>query len=402
MREEKNIDRLFQEKLKDFEVFPPKKSWDIIEKRIVVSPAKRRIPFWVRITSIAAMLLAFITLGNRYIAPNNLGGFQQFIFKTKDSIKGIVQNENTKKETSITDTNNEVTELKTKVISLNAHPQISETTLEEDSFSEKVSQENTKSSFYLKDGQNLPLKKEVPAPEIAKEKRWSIAYNVAPIYFSSFGSSTSPIDNQFENNSTSGKSNFSHGIKIAFKLNNKFSVQSGVNLVDVGYTTNNIHLTPGVAIVSLADISEAPINSSKIPVASLEKSLSKPNAFPNSNTGSIDQVFGYVEIPLEIKYQITEGKLGLNIVGGFSTLFLNKNELLIEADGFTTNIGEASNLKDINFSGNIGVDVDYLIHKNLYINVSPMLKVQTNTFSKSTGDFQPYYLGIYTGLNFKF
>ncbi|PCI35712.1 MAG: hypothetical protein COB60_01995 [Flavobacteriaceae bacterium] len=401
MREKKNIDRLFQEKLKDFEVFPPNKSWLLIEKNIVETPKKRRLPLWIRITSIAAMLLVFITLGNKYIAPNELSGLQQFIFKTKDSIKGIVQTEKKENEV-ITSKKEEIKAVQSsKTTTINTSNNIPETTLNNVSVTEIKPQEKTQKSFLLKDGENLPLKNDRSFPKEEKEKRWSIAYNVAPIYFSSFGSSTSPIDNQFENNSTSGKSNFSHGIKIAFKLNNKFSVQSGVNLVDMGYTTNNVYFPTGVTAVSLADISGMPVNS-LAKNASSEKSLSRQSSITERNTGSIDQIFGYVEIPLEIKYQLTNGKLGLNIVGGFSTLFLNKNELLIEADGFRTSIGEASNLRDINFSGNIGVDVDYLIHKNLYINVSPMLKVQTNTFSKSTGDFQPYYLGIYTGLNFKF
>ena len=403
MREEKNIDRLFQEKLKDFEVSPPNKSWHFIEKSIVVKSTKRRLPIWMRVTSIAAMLLAFITLGNKYMVPNDFSGIQQFIFKNKDSVKSIVQTENIKTTIGDKYSKNSRFKIDTKVIPLNAQNQLIENNLEQFTVSEEEGiQEKQHTLLFLKDSENLPLKEEASIPETPKEKRWSIAYNVAPIYFSSFGSSTSPVDNQFENNSTSGKSNFSHGIKIAFKLNNKFSVQSGVNLVDMGYTTHNIQFTPGVAIISLADISGTPINSSKIPSASLAKQMAGTTPFLNSDMGSLDQVFGYIEIPLEIKYQITDGRIGLNIVGGFSTLFLNKNELLIEADGFRTSIGEASNLKDINFSGNIGVDVDYLIHKNLYINVSPMLKVQTNTFSKSTGDFQPYYLGIYTGLNFKF
>lgn len=400
MREEKNIDRLFQEKLKDFEVQPPKKSWQLIEKAIVVNSKKRRFPLWFRISSIAAMLLAFITLGNKFIAPKEFSGLQQFIFKTKDSISGIVQTEKT--DNTLTSSKKEAAKSAshTKVISLKTNNNITKTAHDKFLVTSPSTQEENNASLQLKDGENLPLKKEIQDPETVKEKRWSIAYNVAPIYFSSFGSSTSPVNNQFENNSTSGKSNFSHGIKITFKLNNKFSVQSGVNLVNVGYTTNNVNIPTGVAIVGLADITE-------IPVANLSKnktptSLSKQSSIIEANTGSIDQVFGYIEIPLEIKYQLINGKLGLNVVGGFSTLFLNKNELLIEAGGYKTSIGEASNLRDINFSGNIGVDVDYLIHKNLYINVSPMLKVQTNTFSKSTGDFQPYYLGIYTGLNFKF
>ena len=56
----------------------------------------------------------------------------------------------------------------------------------------------------------------------------------------------------------------------------------------------------------------------------------------------------------------------------------------------------------MNFSGNLGVDFDYNISKKLYINVSPMFKYQLNTFSENSGGFQPYYLGVYTGLNFRF
>ncbi len=400
MREEKNIDRLFQEKLKDYEVFPPSKSWRIIEKSIKQPPKKRILPLWFRITSIAAMLLAFITLGNKHIVPNEFSGFQKFMFKSKDSIKSIVKN---KKNLLIAKKNKNKNNagLSAKIIPLNIDDNRTETSTNNISSTEQNSLEKPAKTLLLKAAEGFPLKEHSSLPEQTKEKRWSIAYNVAPIYFSSFGSSKSPIDNKFENNSTSGKANISHGIKITFKLNNKFSVQSGVNLVDMGYKTNNVFLPTGITAVRLSDISGTRVNTPS-KSASLEQRYSRQSPITKGNTGSIDQLFGYIEVPLEIKYQLTDGKLGLNIVGGFSTLFLNKNELLIEVDGFKTSIGEATNLRDINFSGNIGMDIDYLIHKNLYINVSPMLKVQTNTFSKNTGDFQSYYLGIYTGLNFKF
>ena len=48
------------------------------------------------------------------------------------------------------------------------------------------------------------------------------------------------------------------------------------------------------------------------------------------------------------------------------------------------------------------LDLDYLLRKNLYFNVTPMFKMHTNTFSKNSGSLQPYYLGVYTGLNYKF
>ena len=86
----------------------------------------------------------------------------------------------------------------------------------------------------------------------------------------------------------------------------------------------------------------------------------------------------------------------------FSTLLLNRDEVFVEMNNFSQSLGSSNNLRSVNFSGNIGLDLDYSIRKNLYINVSPMFKVQTNTFSKNSGSIQPYYLGVYTGLNYKF
>jgi hypothetical protein len=120
------------------------------------------------------------------------------------------------------------------------------------------------------------------------------------------------------------------------------------------------------------------------------------------DSGTLDQTLGYVEIPMELKYNISQKKLGVNVLGGFSTYFLYRNQVSFTSFGKTTTLGEASNINSLNFSGNLGLDFDYNISKKLYINISPVFKYQFNTFSRSSGGFQPYYLGIYSGLNFRF
>jgi hypothetical protein len=131
-------------------------------------------------------------------------------------------------------------------------------------------------------------------------------------------------------------------------------------------------------------------------------SLLKEIESSNSTGGSLSQEFGYIEVPLELKYNLTNGKVGLNLVGGFSTLFLNKNTISYETGNMSAKIGEANNLNDVNFSGNLGLDVDYEINKQLFFNLSPMVKIQTNTFSSNSGNFKPYVIGVYTGLNYRF
>ena len=57
MRERKNIDRLFQEKFKDFEVTPPEVVWDAIETNLDKDKNRKVTPFWWKLGGIAAVFL---------------------------------------------------------------------------------------------------------------------------------------------------------------------------------------------------------------------------------------------------------------------------------------------------------------------------------------------------------
>lgn len=58
MKENKNIERLFQEKFKNFDPTPPQDAWENIEARLNKKENKKRIiPFWFKSASIAALLL---------------------------------------------------------------------------------------------------------------------------------------------------------------------------------------------------------------------------------------------------------------------------------------------------------------------------------------------------------
>ena len=48
MKEQKNIERLFQEKFKDFEALPPQDTWNTIASRLNEKKKKKRvIPFCI-------------------------------------------------------------------------------------------------------------------------------------------------------------------------------------------------------------------------------------------------------------------------------------------------------------------------------------------------------------------
>jgi len=404
VRDYKNIDRIFQEKLKDLEVSPPNQSWNSIQKKLAPVSQKKRFPLWLKFSSVAALLLLFFSLGTIYFIPNNNfsnnslkeSNPENTVTDKRDKIDSKTSNTNiTPKKTIAQPKINELinTESSTKITAIN-------------SIDENSNNKNTnlkENNAILTDALSLPLpdnnETTIVKPSLISSGRITVATIFAPIYISSFGDG-SGIDSQFKNNPASGNSSYSYGVKFAYKLNNKFSIQSGVNLINLGYTTNDIYVTPGVSVVEYSNISTNPISLGK-PEKFATSKLRELNAI-DPNKGSLNQVFGYVEIPVELKYSVTDGKLGVNLVGGFSTLLLNKDEVFVETNSINQSLGSSNNLRTINFSGNLGLDVDYSIRENLYINISPMFKMQTNTFSKNSGSIQPYYLGIYTGLNYKF
>jgi len=92
----------------------------------------------------------------------------------------------------------------------------------------------------------------------------------------------------------------------------------------------------------------------------------------------------------------------VNLIGGFSSLFLLNNSISLTAGDETTQMGEANNVNSINFSTNIGLGIDYDFTPKIKLNIEPLFKYQLNTFSEVDGSFNPFSIGIYSGLTFKF
>lgn len=240
-------------------------------------------------------------------------------------------------------------------------------------------------------------------------KRWSAGPSIAPVYYDAMGKG-SPVSPMFSSNSKSGNINLSYGVAIAYEISPKLSVRSGVHKVDYGYNTNDVYFTSSIAAISQGQISN--INYAE---TSENLVVSSNNATLNSSSKSFDvsaknvnksgvmaQQLGYLEVPVELSYALVNNKFGLNVIGGVSSLFLVDNEVDLTSGSLTTQIGEANNVNDLNFSANFGIGLGYQFSQNLRLNIEPVFKYQLNTFSNVDGTFNPYSIGVYSGLNFKF
>ena len=232
-------------------------------------------------------------------------------------------------------------------------------------------------------------------------KNWSVSPTIAILNTNSF-TNTSALDVNLAG-STSGKSSFSYGVKVAYQINDKWSIQTGLYLQEIGYQNNQIALSNSTGINNNNVVFNNNL-SFDISVLTTEVSdaiTSGSNSFLSSDA-SLNQLISYYEIPLEISYKISiSEKLSTNVITGFSTLFLNNNEVELTSSSINE-IGQANNLNNINFSGNLGVDLNYQMNKNWSIFINPMFKTQLNTFSNNSNGFRPYFIGLYSGIQLQF
>lgn len=234
--------------------------------------------------------------------------------------------------------------------------------------------------------------------------KWHIKPQVAPIFYNSL-TSGSPIDESFAANGKSYDNDLSIGIGLNYAINDRITIRSGINTVNLNYSTNDI--------AYYASLNQQTTNISESKSAANIVVQNPGDVVPatfvidgqpaQTANGSMFQKTGYIEVPLEMSYALLNKKFGINLIGGVSTLFLNQNNVsVVSSEGLSTTVGQAENLNDIHFSTNVGVGFKYKFWDAFEANFEPMFKYQVNTFSRDAGNFKPYFIGLYSGVSFSF
>ena len=163
---------------------------------------------------------------------------------------------------------------------------------------------------------------------------------------------------------------------------NGTSASAGRSLETINYNEN----TEAITIVTAANLEFSEV----------------PDVVTNAIDASLDQNLGFIEVPLELSYRVSDKKLGVSVIGGMSALFLSDNEVYSTLNGNKTLLGEANNVRNTSFTTNIGLGLDYKVSDKIDINLEPVFKYHMNTFESKSGNFNPYTIGVYTGFSFKF
>ena len=297
------------------------------------------------------------------------------------------------------------------------NPQIKEAivvpTNKEETSVAKTTEENPtqekQSIFDAIDEQKEIDAKEAVVKTNTPEDRWEVAPNFAPVYYSSLSEGSS-IDPSFADNSQSGDVNISYGIGVSYAVNDRLKIRSGVSSVNLSYSTGGLELGDGPVSAALKNIDYNRASGNVI-IAQDQGTFAMQqgdgtfgNITPKSTNGEafINQSINYYEVPLELSYSLVNKKFGIDVIGGVSTLFLGDNEVSVSAGDFSETLGAANNLSGLSFATNVGLGMHYNLSKKFKFNVEPMFKYQLNPYTDSAVDFQPFYVGVYTGLSFKF
>lgn len=511
MSERKNIENLFQEKLDNYTSIPPEEVWKAIETELNKKKEKRRIiPFWWKVSGIAALLVLGYSLYTINNSENNAVPTNKSVVvkemakptptnieynsskkienqigenneslsnadaddKNNESISTAVAT-NDREENSISSKNSsnrektklsnsksnsivnsskerlanhsktnqeEKTPTKQAVISsknesiaqTNNNVNISNNNVEKSPLYEnktiaETSKNNTKvdktstekqlsavkedvikkqdstsiAKVELKAMEELLKEKEEKSTQKQKVNRWRVTPNLAPIYFGSL-TNGSPIDESLSENQKTYNTNMSYGLNVDYAVNKKVKIRTGINVFSVDYDTQGIVFYQDTNAQMMRNISPTP-QGMYIQIKPLNNvSTQLDRVVSERFDGVLNQRMGYIEMPVEMTYKLFGRKLGVDLSGGFSTLFLNKNEIYLQSDGYSRKIGTATNLNNIHFSTNLGLGFNYAIFKNFDARIEPTFKYQINTFSSDAGSFSPYIFGIYSGISYKF
>jgi hypothetical protein len=238
-----------------------------------------------------------------------------------------------------------------------------------------------------------------------KRRRWNIIPVLGVSNSGRFSKNTTTLgslravtypEKYFDDNQSSGLISNILGFNVVFRATNRISIQTGIISKELRFITEGLFLTEFIPDVN-------PTNIVYNPGVEVRFTNTPEIGGVYSESTSLTQTIVYMEMPFELKYRMFGSlKFNTNLVGGFSFLYLNKNEIRAKTNTSSRSIGRASNVLTTSTSLNIGLDVEYHLSKRLIFNSAVMYKKHYNTYKDYNNKYSPYNVGVHVGIGYKF
>jgi hypothetical protein len=432
-----NIDLVFRNGLKDYEVLPPPEVWEAIQ------PAIRKNVNWLplfRAAAAVAVVASMSFLAYRWGAESSINDTSLMVADNNESLVPVVSSaipvvsdlkENGKNSGTPERSNVPVESFVTQL------PSVSGTASDNSKFN--ISQRLIAGNQSLPGIQdplakkyariNVPVLKAVnyqliqENPEIPAVERWSVSAMASPTYYSQFTSSGNAISQQLVESDQSRVS-YTGGLGLSYKISSRFSIQSGLYYSSMGQEVGGVNAYSGFQQYAFAkgdhnfeiltangtvytNNSDVFVNSYSLPgriVTSYTNDVFDPvKANLSYISSTLYQDMSFLELPVIVRYKVVDRKIGLNLIGGMSYNFLVNNSVYAVSDAGKFPVGSTEGLNTVSLSSSLGMGMEYKLSNSLSLNLEPTFRYYINPFNSgnSTG-LHPYSIGIFSGVAYKF
>ena len=432
-----NIDIVFRNGLKDYEVLPPQDVWDNIRPAI----RKKQLPLVIfRAAAMIAVVLSLSLLAYRFSREISAELENPVIALNPESVtplpgaaaailpyNEVSQNRGVFSRASIPD---DLVPEAVKTDNIFAAVQNIENPPESDDVSDKnnTPAELTALSYGRASYFNPDEENSLTLPDNTGSKgpnRWSISALFAPTYQSRITSG----ENEAVSRAMAAEQNivnYSGGLALSYKINRRFSIQSGLYYSTIGKELTGINAYSGFGQqnnakgnpVFAVTTSDGTIRTSNSDIF-LKDGLAadRIQTYYNNNVfdpvkesltyldNSVRQNFSYLELPVILRYKVIDRALDFNIIGGVSSNLLVNNSVYASADGSKTQVGTTEGLNLITFSSSLGMGMEYSFANNLSLNLEPTFRYYISPFNDIDipgMKIHPYSFGVFSGITYKF
>lgn len=433
-----NIDLVFRNGLKDYEVLPPPEVWNNIRP---VIRKKQRPVIILRTAAVIAVLLSLSFLAYRWNNQINERLENNIITRTEESEMPVnnnipdllpvhaVSSENIPVIAEVYVPSTPEKSLPVPESSLNTvnnikyQPAYGRISMNDQKVSGSDLIELYKTAIEeIKTENQVTLYSPVTTVK-DKSDKWTISALVSPAYYTNFYSGKDEMTSQLVSNEKPAFS-YSGGMAFSYKLNKRVSVQSGFYYSSFGQELSGITTfggfqpydyikgdhnfevltASGKVYTNNTDIFLIDSRSDNRIITRYTKDFFDPT---KANLQYLDdalrQNFSYLELPIIVKYKIIDKKIDFNLIGGLSSNILVNNSVYAAIDGSRYYVGKTEGLNLLTFSSSFGMGMEYNFSGNLSLNLEPTLRYYLNPFNEFSGiKSHPYSFGIFSGISYRF
>lgn len=447
MKDDRNIDKVFRDKLNGYNAEPPAHLWDGIQGQLVAGRRKKRMAYYSWASVAALLVLAFLA-GWYFSSDNTLQPASEMAQSENAPMNETVPEK--RKETNIEQTepldfsgdqsNQQSADASRPVIQSNDRDEEHELIVGNSSDNQKeiAGKKSTPVMNFLnrieadiqKSSEKIALtlnKKTETIYSLTDEERkliasnasnnrenkiqdrgWKMGLNVSPGYASYSSSHSESYAQDMAYSASEGSGNVGAGFSVQYQTSKRWSIESGVyyaksgqksqttfelfarnNSASYGNFDSELAYAPAKALTA----GQMAINSTagvialdKLP-AGTEIVATPESEFSFSNAllsrGEFSQVFDFIEIPMYLRYKVIDSKVDIDLLGGVNAGLVVGNNAYLDNGYGAQNIGKTEDVSSLNMSGTVGVGVNYALGKHLSLAVEPRFNYYLNSINRN-------------------